>query len=114
MTYQEIVERVREDYENADARAIFEHVAIQFNIEGEGAGIFYIEVAGRKVSVEPYDYYDKDAMVVISSETLIALSDGTISVKEAMDKGLMKVYGNTRKLNLMKKIIFDKKIYWLE
>ena len=49
MTYEEIVEKVREDYEYADARAIFEHVAVQFNITGEGSGIFYIEVADRKV-----------------------------------------------------------------
>ena len=65
MTYEEIVEKVRNDYENADARAIFEHIAIQFNIKGEGAGIFYIEVADRNVCVEPYDYYDKDALVEI-------------------------------------------------
>ena len=31
MTYEEIVDRVREDYENADARAIFENIAVMFN-----------------------------------------------------------------------------------
>ena len=112
MTYEEIVERVREDYENADARAIFEHIAIQFNIKGEGAGSFYIEVADRKVSVEPYDYYDKDALVEISSEALIALSDGTMTIKEVLNKGMMKEYGNIEKLKKLRKIVFKREIFW--
>lgn len=109
MTYEEIVERVRDDYENADARAIYEHVAIQFNIEGEGAGIFYIEVSNRKVCVEPYDYYDKDALVVITSEALLAISDGTMTNEEALEQGFIKLYGNMDKIKLMKKIVFKKK-----
>ena len=112
MTYEEIVDRVREDYENADARAIFEHIAVQFNIEGEGSGIFYIEVADRKGCVEPYDYYDKDALVVISSETLMALSKGTMTTEEALEKGLMKLSGNREKLKMLRKIVFKRKIFW--
>ena len=114
MTYEEIVDRVREDYENADARAIFEHIAVQFNIEGEGSGIFYIEVADRKVCVEPYDYYDKDALVVISSETLMALSKGTMTTEEALEMGLMKLSGNREKLKMLRKIVFKRKIFWQE
>lgn len=108
MTYEEIVERVRDDYENADARAIYEHVAIQFNVEGEGSGIFYIEVSNRKVSVEPYDYYDKDALVVITSEALIAISDGKMTKEEAVEQGFIKIYGNMDKIKLMRKIVFKK------
>ena len=108
MTYEEIVDKVRDDYENADARAIYEHVAIQFNVEGEGAGIFYIEVSKRKESVEPYDYYDKDALVVITSEALLAISDGTMTKEEALEQGFIKLYGNMDKLKLMRKIVLKK------
>ncbi len=108
MTYEEIVDKVRDDYENADARAIYEHVAIQFNVEGEGAGIFYIEVSNRKVSVEPYDYYDKDALVIITSEALLAISDGTMTKEEALEQGFIKLYGNMDKLKLMRKIVLKK------
>ena len=41
MTYKDIVERVREVFEYADARNIFEHIAIQINVTGEGEGIMY-------------------------------------------------------------------------
>ena len=112
MTYEEIVEQVREDYENADARSIFEHIAVQFNIEGEGAGIFYIEVAARKVCVEPYDYYDKDALGVVSSDALLAMSNGEMTAEEAIEKGLMKVSGDRQKLKQLRKIVFKKDIKW--
>ena len=45
MTYEELVLRVRDVYENADAREVFEHIAVQVNVEGEAAGAFYLEVA---------------------------------------------------------------------
>lgn len=112
MTYEEIVEKVREDYEYADARAIFEHVAVQFNITGEGSGIFYIEVADRKVCVEPYDYYNKDALVEVSSDTLLAISDGVMDVQEATRQGKMKLSGNMRKLAMLQKIVFKKEVNW--
>ena len=51
--YLEQVERFRNVYEYADSRNIFEHIAIQINVSGEGAGILYMEVADRAVTVEP-------------------------------------------------------------
>ena len=63
MTYEDLVYKVREVFENADARKILEHVAIQVNITGEGEGIFYVEIAERHICVEPYDYYDRDCLL---------------------------------------------------
>ena len=41
MTYEELVQSVKDIYANADAGNVKEHVAIQCNIEGE-AGVHYI------------------------------------------------------------------------
>ena len=119
MMIQKLIDEIKtgEDEEqeagqDAYARAIFEHIAIQFNIKGEGAGIFYIEVADRNVCVEPYDYYDKDALVEIASEALIGLSDGTMTLEEVMEKGLTKEYGNIEKLKKLHKIVFKRDIFW--
>ncbi len=97
MTYEEIVRNVREAFENADARNIFEHIAIQVNVTGEGEGIFYIEAAERAITVEPYDYYDRDALVTLSSDTVIALAKGELKYKEAADRGLLRVDGDLEK-----------------
>ena len=43
MTYEELVQNIRDIYTNADAGNVKEHVAIQCNIEGEAEGALYIE-----------------------------------------------------------------------
>ena len=98
MTYEDVVNIARDSYENADARQIFEHIAAQVNVTGEGAGIFYIEVAERAVCVEPYDYFDRDAVLTMSSETVVALAKSEIRLKDAVDRGLIKIDGNEEKV----------------
>ena len=98
MTYNEIVLRVREVFEYADARNIFEHIAIQVNITGEGEGIFYIEIAQRQISVEPYDYYDRDGILTVDSKILLDMCDKQYSFRYAYEHGLMLYQGNIRKL----------------
>lgn len=99
MKYEDIVEKVREVYEYADAREIYEHIAIQVNVTGEGSGIFYIEVAQRMVCVEPYDYYDRDVLLVADSSTVIGIADGHIKYDEALADGRLELYGNADKFN---------------
>lgn len=112
MTYEEIVDKVRDDFENADARSIYEHVALQVNIEGEAEGIFYIEIANREISVEPYDYYDKDGLVVTTAQTVSDIIDGLIPSREAYAKGLLEIKGDMDKVKLFENIVFpsEKKV----
>jgi hypothetical protein len=98
MTYHEIVDKVRDVFEYADARNIFEHIAIQVNIVGEGAGVMYIEVAERQISVEPYDYYDRDGLVTIDSSVIMDIVEKKYTVKDAFRRGLLTYQGNERKL----------------
>lgn len=106
MTYEEVVEKVRAAYENADARDIFEHIAVQVNVIGEGAGIFYLEIADRQISVEPYDYYDRDALIITSAETIFDIADGKISFHDAYHTGVLQCQGNMDKLRKLQKIVF--------
>lgn len=63
MTYAEIFYEIKNKFMGADLSDIREHLAFQFNIEDEEAGgIFYVEVKDGELSVEPYEYYDRDAM----------------------------------------------------
>lgn len=109
MTYEKIVDKVREAFENADAREIFEHVAMQVNIVGEGEGAFYIEVAERHISVEPYDYYDRDGLFTASAEVLVQLAEGKLNFCDAVASGKLVYAGNQEKLKLLGKIKLRKK-----
>ncbi len=100
MKYEDIVYAVRKTFENADARAVFEHVAIQVNIEGEGEGIFYFEVAERHICVEPYDYYDRDILMITTGQVLLELCDKKYSMRRAIEEGKIRVMGDERKLRL--------------
>lgn len=111
MTYEELVLRVRDVYENADAREVFEHIAVQVNVEGEAAGAFYLEVADRQVCVEPYDYYDRDILVTVDTRVLLDLLDKRLGYREAIDNGMLRIEGNIVKFGLLSKIkIQNKKI----
>lgn len=98
MTYEEVVRIARDAYEDADARNIFEHIAVQVNVTGEGSGIFYVEVAQRAICVEPYDYYDRDAILTMSSDTIVALANSKIRFKDAVEQGLIRIEGNADKV----------------
>ena len=100
MTYEDLVYKVRRVFENADARKVLEHVAIQVNITGEGEGIFYVEVAERHICVEPYDYYDRDCLLIIPSAVVVDLCEKKYSLKSSIESGLVKFYGDQRKMNL--------------
>ena len=70
MTYADMFSKVKSMLVDADVSDINEHLAYQFNVTGEAEGIFYAEVKDGQLSVEPYEYFDRDAMFTCSAETL--------------------------------------------
>ena len=44
MTYEEVVKEAQRIAAKGDASGIKEHLAVQYNITGEGEGAFYMEV----------------------------------------------------------------------
>ncbi len=109
MTYEEIVEAARSVFENADARMIFDHIAVQVNIHGEGAGAFYMEVADRSICIEPYDYYDRDGTVDTDGQTIMDICNGVITLNEAVESGRFVLYGNEYKLAKLREIKYRNK-----
>ncbi len=101
ITYEQIVERVRKTFENADAREIFEHIAIEVDIVGEGAGAFYFEVAERACLVEPYNYYNHDGRIVATADVIMKLATKKIRMRDAWYKGLIRYEGNEVKFNTL-------------
>ena len=75
MTYADFFYEVKGKFMGADVSDIQEHLAYQFNIEDEEAGgAFYVEVKDGVLFVEPYEYYDRDAMFISTPEVFRKLS----------------------------------------
>ena len=68
MTYADFFSEIKGKFMEADISDITEHLAYQFNITGEGEGIFYVEAKDGKLFVEPYEYFDRDAMFTCTAD----------------------------------------------
>lgn len=97
MKYDELVAEIKEQFMKADVSRIKEHIAYQFNIEGEAQGAFYAEIADGKLSIEPYEYYDRDVLFTTTAETLLEISAGKLDAVDAFTKGKLKVEGDFEK-----------------
>lgn len=102
MTYEELVEKAREVFGKADASGVSQHVAYQFNITGEGEGAFYLEINDGKISVEPFEYYDRDVIFTTSADTLIKIGLGELDAMWAVTTGKLNFEGDIDKALLLK------------
>lgn len=109
MTYEELFSNVKTEFMNADVSDVKEHLAYQFNITGEAQGIFYAEVKDGKLYVEPYEYYDRDAMFTCKAETLLKIAEGKLDPIMAVTLQKLKVEGNIDKALKLKGLIDSKK-----
>ena len=105
MTYQEFFEQIKEKFMRADVSSVTEHLAFQFNITGEAAGAFYAEVKDGVLYVEPYEYYDRDAIFTCSAQTLLKLADGKMDPIAAFTLGKLKVDGSIEKALRVQKFL---------
>lgn len=109
MTYEEIVAKVRTIYADTDVSQVKDHLAIQFNITGEGEGAFYVEVADGQMKVEPYDYRDRDVLVTASAAELFRVIKGEIGLVAAYTTGRIRAEGDLGKILQYKDLIAPEK-----
>lgn len=110
MTYAELFSEIKGKFMGTDVSDIHEHLAYQFNIEDEEAGgSFYVEVKDGVLKVEPYDYFDRDAMFVSTPDVLLKIADGEMDPVWAFTTQKLRVEGNIDKALRLKEIIEMKK-----
>lgn len=105
MTYEEIFQEIKKSFMKADVSEIKEHLAFQFNIEGEGEGAFYAEVKNGELCIEPYEYYDRDVIFTMPAQLLLDIADGKKDPVAAFTKGQLKIDGSIEKAMILKKFI---------
>lgn len=101
MTYEELVENVRKVIKNARVSKTIGHVAFQFNVHGEAEGAFYLEISDGKINVEPYEYYDRDVIIVTSAAVIMQMAEGKLEPMAAYTNEQLKVYGDVKQLKVL-------------
>ncbi|MBR6392765.1 MAG: SCP2 sterol-binding domain-containing protein [Eubacterium sp.] len=95
MTYEAIVEAARDKFCDIDVSDVQGVRAFQINIEGKSVnGIFYIEIKDGKVNVEPYEYYDRNAIITVNPTNFIKLINGKLDPVAAFTSGKLSVDGD--------------------
>ncbi len=109
MTYADFFATIRDKFMQADVSDVGEHLAFQFNITGEEAGIFYVELKDGQLHVEPYEYFDRDAMFTASADTLMKIAEGKTDPIKEFTLHRLKVEGNIDKALKLKNLIDSKR-----
>lgn len=105
MTYEDLVAFIGKNVKKTEAKKIKNHIAVEFDIYGEGEGAFYVEVNEGAVSVEPYEYYDRDAKVYVTAEELVKIINSEKTPAESLDDGVLMVEGDVAAAQELMKLI---------
>lgn len=96
MTYIQAFDKIKEKLDGkAKISQDCDSFAIQVTLTNKDShGIFYLKYSDGFLDVQPYDYFDNDAAVSLSYQTFLKLTDGRLSLDDALSKGLAEIYGN--------------------
>ena len=96
MKFETILKKARKMAAQADISEV-DFLAVQINITGDSPGVFYVEVKDGRVSVEPYEYYDRQCSISISGSDLNKLIQGKLDPAQAYDDGVLQADGDLGK-----------------
>jgi len=105
MTYEELVALVQKNAKLAGNSGISGHIAIQVNVEGEAEGAFYLEFSNGKITVMPYEYYDRDLVIFCHYGEVVEMARGLLDPIYAYESGRIWVEGNVSRLPVLAEFI---------
>ena len=94
MIYEDIVKKAVQAAKKVNKDAIEEHLAVEFDIEGEGEGAFYVELDKGKVDVQPYEYYDCDCRIRGGADVIMDLIAGKLDATVSYLQGKFRIEGD--------------------
>ena len=96
MKFDELLTKVRNLAAKTDV-SNHDFLAVQINITGKESGVFYVDVKDHKISVEPYEYNDRNCAITISLADFNKLIDGKLDPILAFGTGKLKGDGDVGK-----------------
>lgn len=94
MTFDDLLAKTRDVAAQLDVSGT-DFLAVQVNIK-EG-GVLYVEVKDGKITVEPYEYNDRNCAIIINMKNYNKLLDGKLDPVVAFTMRKLKVDGDVGK-----------------
>lgn len=107
MRFEQYFKNLRGKFIHTDVSDIQGILAIQMNIKGnaEQSGTFYIEIKNGVLSIEPYEYNDRNVAISISQKNFDKIISGRLDPVVAFTTGLLKAEGDVGKALELKRFI---------
>ncbi len=105
MSFEDLFFTIREKLYKFDVSWIKNHVAFEFQVQGESEGVFYVEISEGQIKVEPYEYYDRDALFIATANTYLEICQGFLNPKLAFAIGRLKVVDTKNILDFFEKYV---------
>ncbi len=104
MKFENVLSKVRKMAEGVDVSQQ-DFLAVQINLTDCDPGTFYVEVKDHRISVEPYEYYDRNCAISMKSDDFNKLISGKLDPVLAFTVGKLKVDGDVGKALEFSKIL---------
>ena len=104
MKLETVLSKVRKMAAETDVSSV-DFLAVQINLTDLDPGVFYVEVKDHKVSVEPYEYNDRNCAISMSSDDFNKMITGKLDPVVAFTTGKLKVDGDIGKAVEFSKVL---------
>lgn len=105
MNFEELFKQIKEKFIQTDVSSVPGKLAIQINLTGEPSGTFYIEVKDARLSIEPYEYLDRDVAITMNARDFQKIVSGKLDPVAAFTLGKLKADGDLGKALELKRFI---------
>ena len=103
MLTKNVIAKVKEKTAGFDVGSYDGFLAVQVTLSDNNEA-FYVEIKDGKLSVEPFEYYDRQANMIISSANFIKMINGELNPVIAFNTGKLKIEGSIEKAKELESI----------
>ncbi len=98
MELNKVLTTVKEKAALIDSNNYNGFLAVQVTLTDIENGVFYAEIKDHKLSIEPYEYNDRQANLITTSDVFVKVITGKLDPVLAFTTGKLKVDGDPGKV----------------
>ena len=102
--FKSIIDEVKEKTAKFDAKSYGGFLAIQVTLKDLGEA-FYLEIKNGKLSIEPFEYGDRQANIIMTGDNFIKMINGKLNSTLAFTTGKLKIEGEIGKAKELSEIL---------